>query len=89
MENTVNTEWKPTIPPWYTAGALMLAVFIFALDGTIANVALPHMDGSFSSSRDEPMWNLTSYLTASVIVILTVDWFSKALGCKNSFMLSV
>ena len=89
MENTVNTEWKPTIPPWYTAGALMLAVFIFALDGTIANVALPHMAGSFSSSRDESMWILTSYLIASGIVIPMVDWFSKVLGRKNFFMLSV
>ncbi|HIS53451.1 TPA: MFS transporter, partial [Candidatus Galligastranaerophilus gallistercoris] len=89
MQNTIDTEWKPTIPPWYTAGALMLAVFIFALDGTIANVALPHMAGSFSSSRDESMWILTSYLIASGIVIPMVDWFSKVFGRKNFFIISV
>ncbi|MDO5436786.1 MAG: DHA2 family efflux MFS transporter permease subunit [bacterium] len=81
--------WKPTINPWHTASAIMLAVFIFALDGTIANVALPHMAGSFSASRDESMWILTSYLIASGIVIPMVDWFSKVLGRKNFFMLSI
>lgn len=81
--------WKPTINPWHTASAIMLAVFIFALDGTIANVALPHMAGSFSASRDESMWILTSYLIASGIVIPMVDWFSKVLGRKNFFILSI
>lgn len=83
------TFWKPSINPWYTSGAIMLAVFIFALDGTIANVALPHMAGTFSASRDESMWILTSYLIASGIVIPMVDWFSKVFGRKNFFILSV
>ncbi len=87
MQNEV--VWKPTINPWYTASAIMLAVFIFALDGTIANVALPHMAGSFSASRDESMWILTSYLIASGIVIPMVDWFSKVLGRKNFFIISI
>ncbi len=33
--------------PWISAIPTMLAVFIYVLDGTIANVALPHMAGSF------------------------------------------
>ena len=37
----------------------------YNLDETIANVALPHMAGSFSVSREESMWILTSYLIAS------------------------
>ena len=81
--------WKPTIDPWHTASAIMLAVFIFALDGTIANVALPHMAGSFSASRDESMWILTSYLIASGIIIPMVDWFSKVFGRKNFFIISI
>ena len=81
--------WTPTINPWLTACAVMIAVFIFALDGTIANVALPHMAGTFSASRDESMWILTSYLIASGIVIPMVDWFSKLFGRRNFFMLSV
>ena len=74
-------EWKPTQNPWLITGALMLAVFIFAIDGTIANVALPHMAGSFAAGHDESTWVLTSLLIASVIFILMVDFFSSAFVC--------
>ncbi len=75
--------------PWLSASAVLLAVFIFVLDGTIANVALPHMAGSFSVTRDESIWILTSYLIASGIVIPAVDWFSKVFGRKNFFIISI
>ena len=82
-----NEEAK--INPWLACLPTMTAAFMFVLDATIANVALPHMAGSFSVSRDESMWILTSYLIASGIVIPMVDWFSKALGRKNFFIMSI
>ena len=75
--------------PWLSSVPVLLAVFIFVLDGTIANVALPHMAGSFSVTRDESIWILTSYLIASGIVIPSVDWFSKFFGRKNFYIISV
>ncbi len=81
-----NTENTPQINPWLTTIAVMSATFIFVLDGTIANVALPQMAGSFSSSNDEATWILTSYLIASGIVVPSVDWFSKFFGRKAFFI---
>ena len=75
--------------PWLTTVAVMSATFIFVLDGTIANVALPQMAGSFSSSNDEATWILTSYLIASGIVVPSVDWFSKLFGRKMFFIACV
>lgn len=75
--------------PWISVIPTMLAVFIYVIDGTIANVALPHMAGSFSATRDESMWILTSYLIASGIIIPSVDFFSKLLGRKNFYIISI
>ena len=75
--------------PWISAVPTLLAVFIYVIDGTIANVALPHMAGSFSATRDESMWILTSYLIASGIIIPSVDFFSKFFGRKNFFIISI
>mgnify|MGYP004647568307 CR=1 FL=1 len=75
--------------PWLACMPTMVAAFMFVLDETIANVALPHMAGSFSVSREESMWILTFYLIASGIVIPMVGWFSKVLGRKNFFMISI
>ena len=82
-------EWRPEGNPWVAAFPTILAAFMFVLDGTIANVALPHMAGTFSASHDESLWILTSYLVASGIMIPAVDWFSKLLGRRNYFILSI
>ena len=82
-------QWTPSVNPWIMIIPVMLSVFIYVLDGTIGNVALPHMAGSFSATRDESMWILTSYLIAAGIVIPAVDFFSKVFGRKNFFIMSV
>lgn len=87
MENL--EDEKLNINPWLACMPTMVAAFMFVLDETIANVALPHMAGSFSVSREESMWILTFYLIASGIVIPMVGWFSKVLGRKNFFMFSI
>lgn len=79
-------EWKLPKNPWPATLAVMLATFIYVLDSTIANVALPHMAGTFSSSSEETTWVLTSYMVASGIILPSVAWFSGVFGRKNFFI---
>ena len=88
-ENNTEQAWQPKNNPWLIALPTIFAAFMFVLDETIANVALPHMAGTFSVSREESTWILTSYLVASGIAITAVDWFSKLMGRKNFFIFSV
>ena len=74
--------------PWYSAGAVMLTIFMVVLDSSIANVALPHIAGSFSATRDESTWVLTSYLVANGVIIPSTAWFSTLMGRKNFLLLS-
>ena len=61
MTNTPAVEqWKPSKNPWLVMIPVMLSVFMFALDETISNVALPYMAGSFSISHNESTWIITS-----------------------------
>lgn len=88
MTETLQTteEWKMPENPWPATFAVMLATFIFILDSTIANVARPHMAGSFSSSSEETLWILTSYMIASGIILPSVNWFSGVFGRKKFFI---
>lgn len=86
---TNETQWKPGVNPWLVTIAVMIGAFMSILDSTIANVALPHMAGSFSSSNDEAIWILTSYLIASGIILPSVAWFSKVFGRKAFFMFCI
>lgn len=83
---STNEEWKLPENPWPATIAVMIATFMFVLDSTIANVALPHMAGSFSSSNEETLWVLTSYMVASGIILPSVAWFSGVFGRKNFFI---
>jgi DHA2 family multidrug resistance protein len=69
--------------------ALILGTMMMALDATIANVALPHMQGSVSASQDEITWVLTSYILASAIMTPLSGWLSEKIGRKRLLILSV
>src|SRR5437763_1700130 len=70
--------------------SIMLATIMQALDTTIANVALPHMQGSLQASQDQITWVLTSYIVASAIAA-PLDKFgfitlSLAIGLLQMFL---
>ncbi|ESQ77080.1 MDR family MFS transporter [Asticcacaulis sp. YBE204] len=69
--------------------SIMLATIIVALDGTIANVALPHMQGSLNASIDQITWVLTSFIVATAIATPLTGWLSDRFGIKTVFLWSI
>jgi DHA2 family multidrug resistance protein len=65
----------------------MIATLMQALDSTIANVALPYMQGSLSATLDQITWVLTSYIVAAAIMTAPVGWLAARFGRKNLFLL--
>jgi DHA2 family multidrug resistance protein len=74
---------------WLIALAVMLGATLEILDTSIINVALPHMQGSFSASVDEITWVLTSYLVSNGVTLPMTGWISARFGRKRYFMFSV
>jgi DHA2 family multidrug resistance protein len=73
---------------WITA-SIMLANIMQGVDNTIANVALPHIQGSLSASQDQIAWVLTSYIVAAAITMPLTGWMAGRLGIKYVFLFSV
>lgn len=69
--------------------AVMSATLMQIIDMTIINVALPHMQGSLSTTPDEISWTLTSYLVASGIFMPLTGYFSDRLGRKKYLLISI
>src|SRR5262250_1298813 len=65
----------------------MAATIMQALDTTIANVALPYMQGSLSASLDQINWVLTSYIVAAAIMTAPIAWLSQRFGRKRLFII--
>jgi DHA2 family multidrug resistance protein len=73
---------------WITA-SIMLANIMQGVDNTIANVALPHIQGSLSASQDQIAWVLTSYIVAAAITMPLTGWMAGRIGIKYVFLFSV
>jgi MFS transporter, DHA2 family, multidrug resistance protein len=70
-------------------GCVILAVIMQALDTTIANVALPYIQGSVSASADQINWVLTSYIVAAAIMTPPSGFLATRFGRKRVLLVAI
>ncbi|MBW8754373.1 MAG: DHA2 family efflux MFS transporter permease subunit [Sphingomonadales bacterium] len=68
--------------PLITFG-LILSAFMNAIDATIANIALPHIQGNISASPEQITWVITSYFVAQAVTIPVSGWLAAQFGLKR------
>ncbi len=81
-------------PPSVAAGpnramitlSVMLATTMQAIDTTIANVALPHMQGAMAATQDQISWVLTSYIVSAAIMTPPTGFLAARFGRKRLFI---
>ena len=73
----------------FITASVMAATVMNSLDSTIANVALPHIQGSVSASSDEITWVLTSYIVAAAIMTPLTGWLAGRFGRKRLMLCSI
>ena len=74
------------INKWLITITVMLPTIMEIIDTSVANVALPHMQGSLNAGTDEVTWVLTSYLVANAVVLPMTGWLSRVFGRKRFLM---
>jgi MFS transporter, DHA2 family, multidrug resistance protein len=67
----------------------VLATMIYTIDTTIANVALPHMQGSLQASQEQVAWVLTSYIVVSAIVTPLAGFLAVRYGMRKMLIACV
>jgi MFS transporter, DHA2 family, multidrug resistance protein len=68
---------------------MVAASLLQTLDATIANVALPHMQGALSATNDQISWVLTSYLISAAIMTPSIGWLAGRFGRRRLFLVSM
>ncbi len=69
--------------------SIMLGTILQALDSTIAAVALPHMQGSFSATQEQVAWVLTSYVVASAIMTPMAGFLIDRIGRRALYFTAI
>ncbi|HLY22357.1 MAG TPA: DHA2 family efflux MFS transporter permease subunit [bacterium] len=83
------------VPARRYAGKYIVALSVLfgsvmaAIDTSVVNVALAHIQASYGVTLQEVTWVSTSYLIAVVIVMPLTAWFASVLGRKRFYILSV
>ena len=68
---------------------VVLATSLQAIDGTIANVALPYMQASISASQEEINWVLTSYIVAAAVMTAPTGFLAARFGRTRFFVIAI
>jgi len=88
MSHTALTH-REVANPGLLVVSVMLATLMQALDTTIANVALPNMQGSLSATQDQVSWVLTSYIVAAAIATPATGWLSSVMGRRRLLLIAI
>jgi MFS transporter, DHA2 family, multidrug resistance protein len=89
--NTASEASAPARPQHriLITATVVLASMMQALDNTIANVALPRIQGSLSATQDQMTWVLTSYIIAAAIMTPLSGWLAGQFGRRRIFLFSL
>jgi MFS transporter, DHA2 family, multidrug resistance protein len=80
------TPGIPAAQKWAITLTVMVVAFMQILDTSVANVILPHLQGTLSAGLDEASWVITSYLAANAVVIPATGWLVGLFGRKRLFL---
>ncbi|MBI3325982.1 MAG: DHA2 family efflux MFS transporter permease subunit, partial [Nitrospinae bacterium] len=67
---------------WWVTWTIMLGAFLFALDMTIVNIAIPKIMTSISADLNQIQWVLIIYMIGMAVVMPTVGWLSDRVGYR-------
>ena len=79
----METTEEKNINKWLITITVMLPAIMEIVDTSVANVALPHMQGSLNAGTDEITWVLTSYLVSNAVVLPMTGWLARMFGRKR------
>jgi DHA2 family multidrug resistance protein len=68
---------------------VMMATIMHALDGTIANVALPSIQGALSATQEQASWVITSYIVAAAIMTPLAGYCAVRFGLRRVMVTAV
>jgi DHA2 family multidrug resistance protein len=69
--------------------AALMATYMQAVNITLPNAALLHIQGTLSMADDELGWVFTSYIAASVVLMPMTRWLAGRFGRKLIYQLSI
>lgn len=87
--NSKTAEAPPASParnPWAVLAVLCLGLFMILLDGTIVNIAIPHIQGYFDTSFGNIEWVMNACILVFAVLLVTLGRFGDLWSRRKLFV---
>lgn len=74
---------------WIVGLVIIFGMFAIIMDGTIVNIAIPHLQSAFGGSLSTVQWVLTGYLLAQGIATPLTPYLAGRLGTKSLWLVGL
>ena len=68
---------------WMILGTLTLTSTLYAMSMTIANIALPQLQGALGATQDQIAWTVTFNIVGTAIVTPMTGWLTLRFGQRR------
>ncbi len=75
--------------PWMVLAVLCLGLFMILLDGTIVNIAIPHIQSYYDTSFSNIEWVMNAYILAFAVLLVTLGRFGDLWGRRKLFVVGM
>ncbi len=82
-------EARPAGParnPWAVLAVLCLGLFMILLDGTIVNIAIPHIQSYYDTTYSNIEWVMNAYILAFAVLLVPMGRFGDLWGRRKLFL---
>lgn len=69
--------------------AALMAAYMEAVNISLPNAALPHIQGTLSMANDEAGWVFTAYIAAGAVVVPMTRWLAGRFGRRTIYQVSL
>ena len=80
---------SPRILPWLILATTTLASTLYGMSITIANVALPQLQGALSATQDQIAWTVTFNIIGTAVVTPMTGWLSGRFGERRLILVAI
>jgi EmrB/QacA subfamily drug resistance transporter len=74
---------------WVVGLVIIFGMFAIIMDGTIVNIAIPHLQSAFGGSLSTVQWVLTGYLLAQGVATPLTPYLAGRLGTKSLWLVGL
>ena len=77
---------RPPVNKWVVTLSVTFGTLMGAIDASIVNVAVPHLQGSLGVTVEEVTWVMTGFIIATVIVMPLTGFLARLFGQKRVYL---